>query len=271
IVNKDYKIYSAGISYLFSTKNINAKNLETKEDFILDSKPYFDTFINAFKDGEKYFKDKFEVSKEVLYGNNSKTIVADIHQNYFHIAHSDSFTGWVGVIHSNPMLITHEIIKKYGFYSGILSKADAFISEYPNVFIDFHKCSNESTKDENQNVSLESILKKQNNLLPKVSIQDVYNHFNILTTSTNKNNQFYLTNEQLLTFILSTFVEQKPIKQNFNCDGIIKKEVRKVFYDFYFKNKNKETNQTKLKRKYFNIMNNAFNGFNENDYTDFAK
>lgn len=153
IVNKDYKIYSAGISYLFSTKNINAKNLETKEDFILNNKPYFDTFINAFKEGEKYFKDKFEVSKEVLYGNNSKTIVADIHQNYYHIIHSDSFTGWVGVIHSNPMLITHEIIKKYGYYSGILSKADAFISEYPNVFIDFHKCKNTVENNNQTNVS----------------------------------------------------------------------------------------------------------------------
>jgi len=121
------------------------------------------------------------------------------------------------------------------------------------------------------NITLESILNKQNNLLPKVSIQEVYNHFNILTTSTNKNNQFYLTNEQLLVFILSTFIEQKPIKQDFNCEGFVKKDIRKIFFDFYFKNKNKETNQTRLKRKYFNIMNNAFNGFNENDYTDFAK
>ncbi|TPD67322.1 hypothetical protein [Flavobacterium microcysteis] len=140
IINTDYKIYSPGISYLFSTKNIKAKNLEIKEDFLLDSKPYFETFINAFKEGEKYFQDKFEVSKEILYGNNSKTFVADIHQNYYHITHSNSFIGWAGVIHSNPTLISHKIIKKYGYYSGILSRADVFISEYPNVFSDFHKC-----------------------------------------------------------------------------------------------------------------------------------
>ena len=120
-------------------------------------------------------------------------------------------------------------------------------------------------------LTVESILKEQNKLLPKISIEEVFNHFKTLTTSTNKNSQFYLTNEQLLIFINSTFIEQKPIKQKFNCKGIYKKDLRKIFYNFYFNNKLKETNLTRLKRKYFNIMNEGFEGFTENDYTDFAK
>jgi hypothetical protein len=120
-------------------------------------------------------------------------------------------------------------------------------------------------------ITKEQLLKEQNNLIPKVSIDEVFNHFEVLTKQTNKNDEFYLTNEQLLIFIKSTFVDKKPIKQDFNCKGIKKKIIRKVFYDFYFGKKNKETNQTRLKRKYFNIMNDAFNGFNKNDYTDFAK
>jgi len=120
-------------------------------------------------------------------------------------------------------------------------------------------------------LNIVSIKNEQNKLIPKVSIDEVFNHFEILTKTTNKNNDFYLTNEQLLIFINATFIECKPIKQNFNCEGFVKKNIRKVFYDFYFKNKNKERNHTKIKRKYFNIMNDAFNGFNENDYTDFSK
>lgn len=133
----------------------------------------------------------------------------------------------------------------------------------------------EPTKNNNYKeqkvLTVESILKEQNKLLPKISVEEVFNHFKTLTTSTNKNSQFYLTNEQLLIFINSTFIEQKPIKQKFNCEGIYKKDLRKIFYNFYFNNKLKETNLTRLKRKYFNIMNEGFEGFTENDYTDFAK
>ncbi|WP_299104314.1 hypothetical protein [uncultured Tenacibaculum sp.] len=129
---------------------------------------------------------------------------------------------------------------------------------------------NELNNQENP-LTIQKILQEQNNLIPNISINDVYSHFKVLTSQTNKNNEFYLTEKQLLTFIKSTFIDLNPIKQDFNCKGFLKKRVRKVFYDFYFNNKNKERNHTKLKRKYFNIMNDAFNGFNENDYTDFAK
>ncbi|CDF80439.1 hypothetical protein BN863_27270 [Formosa agariphila KMM 3901] len=117
----------------------------------------------------------------------------------------------------------------------------------------------------------EALFEMQNKLTTKILISEVFNHFDILTKTTNKNNEFYLTNEQLLIFIKSTFVDLEPHKQDFNCKYFIKKNIRKVFFNFYVNNKNRETNLTNIKRKYFNIMNNAFNGFNENDYTDFAK
>jgi hypothetical protein len=117
----------------------------------------------------------------------------------------------------------------------------------------------------------EQLFEEQNNLVTKVSLEVVYNHFEILVKTTNKNNEFYLTKKQLITFIKSTFVEQEPIKQHFNCKGFVKQKIRKIFFNFYWGNKNKETNQTAIKRKYFKIMNDAFYGFNENDYTDFAK
>jgi len=140
------------------------------------------------------------------------------------------------------------------------------------VFKVIHKCIDSIEQNNKPNeLSIDSIKREQNNLITNVSIDEVFNHFLILTKTTNKNNEFYLTNEQLLIFINASFIECKPIKQDFNCNGFVKKNIRKVFYDFYFKNKNKETNQTKIKRKYFNIMNDAFNGFNKNDYIDFYK
>jgi hypothetical protein len=120
-------------------------------------------------------------------------------------------------------------------------------------------------------ISKEQLFEEQNNLVTEVSIEEVYNHFEVLIKKTNKNDEFYLTKKQLITFIKSTFVDQEPIKQFFNCKGFVKKEIRTIFFNFYFHNKNKEKNEKAVKRKYFKIMNAAFYGFNENDYTDFAK
>jgi hypothetical protein len=125
--------------------------------------------------------------------------------------------------------------------------------------------------DETNKLNLEDLFREQNNLTTKLSVEDVYKHFVVLTTKTNRNNQFYLTNDQLLKFVHSTFILQKPEKQKFNCKPIVKKDVRKIFFSFYEKNKNKETNQTALKQKYFNIMNDAFEGFNDNDNKDFHR
>ena len=118
-------------------------------------------------------------------------------------------------------------------------------------------------------ITIEELFAKQNNLIPSLPIANVYNHFKILIEITNKHNEFYLTPEQLYTFILSTFVEMKPVRQKFNC-SIVKKDLRKIFYNFYFTNKLKEkSNQTKLKRKYFDIMDKGFFGFKATDYNDF--
>lgn len=129
----------------------------------------------------------------------------------------------------------------------------------------------ETLKPQKNNFYNEEIFEMQNNLIPKMDISKAYNHFEVLTITTNKNNEFYLTHAQLLNFVKTTFVDKNPIKQHFNCKGFKKKKVRKIFYDFYFENKNNESNHTSIKRKYFNIMNDAFYGFNEHDYTDFAK
>jgi len=141
-----------------------------------------------------------------------------------------------------------------------------------NYFIYYLKEKINKFKDHNVNgLSINYLAKKQNELIPSVSVKEVLTHFETLTEKTNKKGEFYLTEEQLIIFINSTFIQLEPIKQKFNCNGFIKKNIRKIFYDFYFKNKNKEYNQTALKRKYFNIMDDAFEGFNSNDYTDFAK
>jgi hypothetical protein len=121
----------------------------------------------------------------------------------------------------------------------------------------------EITKDE--------IINEQNNLIPRVLIREVYKYFEVLTTIINNSDKYILTNNQLNIFIKSTFIDQKPIKQEWNSHLQTKKEVRIIFYEFYKKYKGQERNTKSMKRKYFNILNNSFGGFNETDYDDFHK
>lgn len=142
----------------------------------------------------------------------------------------------------------------------------------PSGWNDHQESERLAEKQEQLSNDFEALFKFQNFLIPKVPIKDVYNHFKILTETTNKFNEFYLTNEQLYFFIKSTFIDKKPERKKFNGIPKPKKIVRKVFYEFYVKCGKYETNQTSIKRKYFNIMNDAFEGFNEkSDYNDFHK
>lgn len=138
-------------------------------------------------------------------------------------------------------------------------------------WIDNWNVQKEQKTEKHKNIEIDTLLQSQNFLIPLVPMKFVYDHFVVLTQKTNKFNEFYLTNDQLFLFLKSTFIDKKPIKQKLNCEPFNKKSVRTIFYEFYQKAKNKERNQTSLKRKYFNILNNSFEGFNENDYKDFNK
>ncbi|WP_027138822.1 hypothetical protein [Gaetbulibacter saemankumensis] len=127
------------------------------------------------------------------------------------------------------------------------------------------------SKPKNTHLNKEVLLNKQNKLIPNVSIEDVFTHFEILTKATNKDQKCYLTEQQLLIFIKSTFIDLAPIKQNFNCIMYSKKDIRSVFYRFFKKSTILEGKQSRLKQKYFNIMNDAFVGFNDTDLKEFNK
>lgn len=156
---KIFKIYSPSLAYLFSSNEIKAKNLETKEDFILDSNQYFETYADAYTDGEKHFEKTYKVPAEILI-SGAKMMVANISRNYYHTKTNNSLTGWNGVKNSNPIIITHKIIKDYGFYSGVLNRADAYIKEHPDTFKDFHNLS--LGKEYIKNDTLEGIITHKN-------------------------------------------------------------------------------------------------------------
>ncbi|WP_233897718.1 hypothetical protein [Tenacibaculum piscium] len=146
---KQYKVYSASLCYLFATKIINAKNLKTKKKFKLNSKHFFHTFIQAFEKGEEYFKNKYEA----LFNSNAEIIISSIHMAYYHTTPKHPDIGWFKLSNSNTSIINLKNIEDYGFYSGLVSQTDEFILEYPSAFYDFHECNSEE-REEPQKIKL---------------------------------------------------------------------------------------------------------------------
>ncbi|WP_282113037.1 hypothetical protein [Maribacter stanieri] len=136
----------------------------------------------------------------------------------------------------------------------------------------YKKLLTEPLKESKRKIDREALFKSNNNLIPKVSIEQVYYFFKVLTLTTNANDEFYLTEEKLLIFIESTFVKLRPIKQEFNTRlSRDKINVRSVFQFFLIECSKFENNNKNLKKKYFDIMNNGFEGFNKTDFAKFHK
>lgn len=135
-------VYTPELVFYFTSKELQVRNMDTKTDVSINGYDYFRTYEIGFKEGVEYFKAKYELPPNVLYGNNAEPYVRDIHQNYFH-SNKDDFNGWSECKKLFPFIITHNAIKKYGYYSGIVSKVDEMVSEYPKLFQTFDICEHE--------------------------------------------------------------------------------------------------------------------------------
>lgn len=134
------------------------------------------------------------------------------------------------------------------------------------------KLLTEPLNESKPKINRDYLFKLSNNLIPKVTIEQVYDFFKVLILTTNANDEFYLTEEKLLIFIESTFVKLRPIKQSFNMRFSRDKiNVRSVFQFFLIECSKFENNNKNLKKKYFDIMNNGFKGFNQTDFDKFHK
>src|SRR5690606_40488951 len=80
-------------------------------------------------------------------------------------------------------------------------------------------CSSDLNKEE--------LFNEQNNLIADVSIEIVYNYFKVLIEVPNRKGEFYLSEQKLLLFIKSTFIDLAPEKQNFNV-SFSRSEERRV-------------------------------------------
>lgn len=137
ILYDDVKIYTPELSYFFYEKSLPAYDCDKKENVSINGINYLDTYVKAFKEGEQFFQSEFASTTNILYGDNADTYIQNIFDNYFSIAHEAGVIGWNFVKKHYPAIIKHDEIKKFGYYAGIVSKADELIKRHQKIFEKF--------------------------------------------------------------------------------------------------------------------------------------
>lgn len=133
------KIYNPQLAVILNSNELPAKDLDNQTETTIDSWEYLKTFVAAYKEGEQYFETTFKVSPEIKFGAGAKNYVNEIHMNFFHLQHRMN-EGWVYVKKAEPLILTHNAVKEYGYYSGLVNKVEQLIIEYPRLFAAFEKC-----------------------------------------------------------------------------------------------------------------------------------
>jgi len=151
------KIYTAELAFIFASKELPARNMDTKTETNINGWDYLKTYIEAYKEGEQYFENEIKVSPNTLYGVNAEQYVRDIHFNFFHANHDGGDEGWNYVKRSIPLLLTHQSIKKHGYYSGIVSKVEEQVKKHPRLFAAFDKCDHDTPPPQGQPKTFEEL------------------------------------------------------------------------------------------------------------------
>jgi hypothetical protein len=130
------KIYSAELAVFFNTEN--AQGAFEQLRITVNGKEYFKSYEEGFLAGQQYFKDNFSVppSTLLLHGD---VHVMQIHQHYAHTMHSYKFVGWCSVKGQYPEIVSHKVIKEFGYYAGIVSETEEYATQYARAFKKFER------------------------------------------------------------------------------------------------------------------------------------
>jgi len=191
------KIYTPELVVIFTSKELTARNIDTKKETTVNGWEYLNTYIQAYKEGEQYFEKEFKGSVNTLYGENAEQYVKDIHLNYFHNNHSGTIEGWGYVKKQYPIILTHKVIKEFGFYSGIVNKVEEQVKKHPQLFAAFDKCEH--------NMSPQQISVNESRTKKVI--------FDTITNIDKQGWQYAFVSEQdynLFTDLLTNFFEYKP-------------------------------------------------------------
>ena len=133
------KIYTPQLAHILTTEH-KVQVIAGKKKTQISGLKYWQAYFEGFKQGENYFEHEFKPNASTLYGGQVEKYVTDLHNHYWHSKVLGSFEGWASVKFNYPFVLNQKSIKEFGYYSGIVSKADELIKLHQQVFADFDKC-----------------------------------------------------------------------------------------------------------------------------------
>lgn len=148
IFNKEtdaVNVYTPELAFIFTSKELPVTEMFKSKEIKINGLDYVKTFTEAYRKGESYFDTEFGISKDTLFGINAESYVKGLHENYIHIKHPEINDGWRWAKRTFPLTLSHKDIRKYGYYSGIVSKVDRLVKTYPKLFEAYDKCDHDQT------------------------------------------------------------------------------------------------------------------------------
>lgn len=150
---KYYKVYTPELNSI-----LLCKQLETLESEIINGLFYISDYVEGYLEGQSFFKDNYQPNINTLYGENARLYVMDIHNNFFHTLHSSKYIrsprgyeGWEYFKKNFPILVNGNIIKEYGFFSGIVFEVEELIRKHYELFKSFDKCKHNLSLHQTEN------------------------------------------------------------------------------------------------------------------------
>lgn len=116
----DVKIYNPQLAFILTSKELPVRNMETQIETTINGREYLKTYIEAYKEGEQYFKTESKFAPNTLYETKAKQYVKN----------------------QNPTVLNHKTVKEFGYYSGIINKVEEQ-AKINQLFTPFDKCEHD--------------------------------------------------------------------------------------------------------------------------------
>lgn len=184
------KIYTPELAHFFMSGALSAEVYPTKEKIEIDGSVYFQTYVEGYNEGEKYWNENLAVSTNVLYGANAESYVNDLYEKYHFIKlkREWGFEGWSYVKWQSSPSITHSRIREYGYYSGIVSKVDELVKQHPKLFAVFElqkvpytdvfdRLFKEAVRTKSIDLNINPNLPKENQQAIRELSKGIYEHY----------------------------------------------------------------------------------------------
>jgi len=154
------KLYNPALAYFFTKKSFPVKSSPIEETQV-STYEYLQTYISGYRDGEQYFEKEFNNSPFPL---SVEQYAKKLHSKYYE--KGGIFIGWESFKTSIPLVLTHKVIKEYGYYSGMINKADELLSNDPTLKEAFDRLNlGQTTPPSNTEKEIENNLQKSNRVI----------------------------------------------------------------------------------------------------------